>query len=62
MGATKKYKNDLLDDIKFLQMDIYEHAIRYIKIRSLTKKHPNDTELGKAVREYLKEQDLLNKK
>ena len=62
MGATKKYKNDLLDNIRFFQKDIYEHAVRYIKIKSMTKEYPKDAELGKAVRRYLMDQDLHNDK
>ena len=42
--------------------DFCRQAINYIEIMSMTKVHPNDADLGKAVREFVMEQKLSKDK
>jgi hypothetical protein len=62
MGATKKWSEGLKKEIDKTHIDLYQQAMRYMGVKYLTKKYPNDAELGKAVRKYLVDQDLLNDK
>ena len=61
MGASKKYSEELKNEINKTHIDLYKMAISYSQIVKLTRQHPNDTDLGKVVRKFIMEQELLNK-
>jgi hypothetical protein len=61
MGASKKYSEELKNEIEKTHIDLYKMAISYSQILKLTKKHSNDADLGKVVRKFIMEQELLNK-
>jgi len=53
MGATKKWSEELNKEIDKTHIDLYQQAVRCIGIKYLTKKYPNDAELGKEVRQLI---------
>ena len=62
MGATKKWSEKFKEELDLTHIDLYTKAMNYVNLTYMTKYHPNDAELGKAVREYVLEQKLPIKK